>query len=358
MLICFVIYRFLACHRMGIKFTPKNVGIYKESWDLSCETTTKLFDKVMEMKPHETKETLSLNNAREYTLALAKPMAETVELININLKKIKAEKEKCKACESDVKSFQAQLKFKGFDLTFVKLEYPMTVCAGQGCKTYVNVGEDRVRHTVYNQICHDHCYLSGVPYETINNEKLRDCKAMNNDLCSKCSHSYKVHMHITYKTSLVQNEFLSQKTQDIILQKKGLKSQIEEFICQLKTQIDELMKEKEYIYESACFFGIFLKNNAMIPYNDAFGEYIDMLIKDEEAKEKEIRDLEKIGQLVKEKKAYEEKKKLLIEMMASCPEGECGNLHIEKIYARKEKLCSLKHNGKMLKEALGIILLT
>ena len=77
MLICFVIDRFLACHRKGIKFTPKNVGIYKESWDLSCETTTKLSDKVMEMKPHETKKTLSLNNAREYTLALAKPMAET-----------------------------------------------------------------------------------------------------------------------------------------------------------------------------------------------------------------------------------------------------------------------------------------
>lgn len=357
MLKCFVIDRFLACHRKGIKFTPKNVGIYKESWDLSCETTTKLFDKVMEMKPHETKETLSLNNAREYTLVLAKPMAETVELININLKKIKAEKEKCKACESDVESFQAQLKFKGFDLTFVKLEYPMTVCAGQGCKTYVNVGEDRVRHTVYNQICHDHCYLSGVPYETINNEKLRDCKAMNNDLCSKCSHSYKVHMHITYKTTLVQNEFLSKETREIIFQKKDMKSQKEEFIRLLEVQIDELKKEKKYIYESACFFGVFLKNNAMIPYNDAFGEYIDMLIQDEEAKEKEIRDPEKIKKFVKEKQAYEEKKKLLIETMASRSEGESGNLHIEQIYARKEKLCSLKHNGKMLKEALGMILL-
>ena len=357
MLICFVIDRFLACHRKGIKFTPKNVGIYKESWDLSCETTTKLFDKVMEMKPHETKETLSLNNAREYTLALAKPMAETVELININLKKIKAEKEKCKACESDMNSFRAQLKFKGFDLTFVKLEYPMTVCAGQGCKTYVNVGEDRVRHTVYNQICHDHCYLSGVPYETINNEKLRDCKAMKNDLCSKCSHSYKVHMHITYKTTLVQNEFLSKETREIIFQKKDMKSQKEEFIRLLEAQIDELKKEKKYIYESACFFGVFLKNNAMIPYNDAFGEYIDMLIQDEEAKEKEIRDPEKIKKLVKENQAYEEKKKLLIETMASRSEGESGNLHIEQIYARKEKLCSLKHNGKMLKEALGMILL-
>ena len=133
MLICFVIDRFLACSRKGIEFTPKMVGIYKESWDLSRETTTKLFHKVMEMKPHETKETLSLNNAREYTAALVKPMAEAVEIINFNVKTIKTEKEKCKACDNDINRFRAQLKFKGFDLTFVKQEYPTTVCAGQGC---------------------------------------------------------------------------------------------------------------------------------------------------------------------------------------------------------------------------------
>ena len=221
---------------------------------------------------------------------------------------------------------------------------------------YVNVGEDRVRRTVYSQICHDHCYLSGVPYKTLNNEKLRDCKAMRNDgVCSKCPHSYKLHMHTTYKTNLEQKEFLSKETQKIILQKKDMKSQKEEFISCLKAQIDELKKEKKYIYESACFFGVFLKNNAMIPYNDAFGEYIDMLIQDEESKEKEIRDPERIKKFVKEKQAYEEKKKLLIETMASRSEGESGNLHIEQIYARKEKLCSLKYNGKMLKEALGMI---
>ena len=87
-------------------------------------------------------------------------------------------------------------------------------------------------------------------------------------------------MHITYKTTLVQNEFLSKETQEIIFQKKDMKSQKEEFIRLLEAQIDELKKEKKYIYESACFFGVFLKNNAMIPYNDAFGEYINMLIQD------------------------------------------------------------------------------
>ena len=354
----FVIDRFLACHRKGIKFTPDKVGIYQESWDKSYKNTTKLLEKVMKMKPHETKETLSLNNAREYTLALAKPMAEAVELININLKKIKAEKEKCKAYDSDIESFRAQLNFKGFDLTLMKLKRPITVCAGKGCKTYVNVGEDRVRHTVYNRICHDPCYLSGVPYETTSNEKLRGCKAMKKDgFCSKCPHSYKAHMHITYKTTLVEKEFFSKETHKIILKKKGMKSQKEEFIRLLKEKIDELEKEKKYIYETACFFAIFLKNNAMIPYNDAFGEYIDMLIQDEEDKEKDNRDSKKIKQLVKEKQAYEETKKLLIETMASSSDGELGNSRIEESYNRKEKLCSLKHNGNMLKEALGMILL-
>ena len=102
----FVINRFLACQRKGIEFTSEKVQAYQKSWDKSCENTIKLFDRVMEMKPHETKETLSINSAREFTAALAKPMAEAVELINFNLKTIKTEKEKCKAYDSDIKNFE------------------------------------------------------------------------------------------------------------------------------------------------------------------------------------------------------------------------------------------------------------
>ncbi|PFX23175.1 hypothetical protein AWC38_SpisGene12261 [Stylophora pistillata] len=347
---------FLACKRKGIEFTSKKVDIYAESWDMSCETTSKLFRRVMEMKPHETKKTLSLNEARNYIIALSKPMGEAVELININLKKVNDEKEKCRAYESDISSFRAQLSFKGFDLTLVSLEYPMIVCAGQECKTYVSVGEDRVMRTVYNQICHDHCFLSGVPVETINNEKLSSCLAMHSGLCTKCSHSYKFHMHITYKTNLVEKEFLSKQTQSSILEKEGLKSQKEAFIRLLQRDIWELEREKDYIYESAGFFGVFLKSNAMIPYNDSFSEYIDMQINDEKMKEKMIRDDEKIRNLTKEKQAYEEKKKLLIKTMASSSPRKFENSHIKEIYTRKEKLCSLKHNGRMLKDALGTIL--
>lgn len=46
----------------------------------------------------------------------------------------------------------------------------------------------------------------------------------------------------------------------------------------------------------------------MIPYNDSFGDYVDMLIKDEEAKKEEIRDDGKIRKLKEEKLTYETKR--------------------------------------------------
>lgn len=344
-------FRFLACNKKGIEFTHQEISLYSESWDMSFETTARLFHHVMEMKPHETKKTLSLNEARNFIIALGKPMAEAVGLLTMNLKNINDEKEKAKAFDSDINTFRAKLKFKGYGLKYEPLDYPMTVCAEETCKRYVKVGEENVTHTVHDQICHDHCYLEGVPLETINNERLFKCKAMRNGNCQKCSHSFKDHMHITYNTTLVEKEFLSQETQKLIMEKEDMKSRQEAFIAQLREESEEYEKEKDYIYDCASFFAIFLKKNALIPYNDAFGDYIDMLIKDEEVKKKEIRDGRRIEKLKEEKLAYEEKKKLIKKTMANS-EGKFKTSPIEKIYERKEELCSLRYNGKLLRKVL------
>lgn len=348
-----VLHRFLACSKKGIEFTPKEVNLYSESWDVSCETTSKLFQRVMEMKPHDTKKTLSLNEARNYIIALSKPMGEAVELITMNLGRINDETEKCKTFDSDISTFRTQLKFKAFDLIVEPLNYPMTVCAAEKCKTYAIVGEENVRRTVYGQICHDHCFLSGISIETINNEKLFGCCAMVDGNCSHCSHSYREHMHITYKTTLVVTEFLTKEAQRIIMEKEDMKSRKEACIATLRSQSKEYEQEKDYIYECASFFGVFLKNHAMIPYNDSFGDYVDMLIKDEEAKKEEIRDDGKIRKLKEEKLTYETKKKLIKRTISSSSEGKFKTSHLEEINKRKKKLCSLKHNGRILREALG-----
>ena len=80
-----------------------------------------------------------------------------------------------------------------------------------------------------------------------------------------------------------------------------------------------------------------------------------MLIRDEEAREQEIRDDEKIAQLKKDKKTYEQKKKIIMENIQSGCQGGENLISIEAIYKMKEKLCRLKHNGEALRKALGTL---
>ena len=269
------------------------------------------------MEPHETKKTLSLNEARNCIIAMSKPMGQAVQLIELNLKKINDVKEQCKVFDADIKSFQAELHFNAFELEIQQLDYPKTVCADEMCKKYVNIGKSRERNTIYAQVCHDHCYLSGVPIETTNNEQLRGCRAMSGENCNECGHNYKVHMHITYTATIVEREFLSDDAQKMIDQKSSMKQKKEAFIAELAKSIKELEDEKNFIYECASFFGVFLKENAMIAYNDSFSEYLDMLIKEEEAKEDEIRDKKKIEQMKRDKQAYETKKNVILKNIAT-----------------------------------------
>ena len=222
--------RFLACKKKGEEFTQGEIDLYSESWVMSRETTLKLLARVLELKPHDTKETLSLNEARNYIIALSEPMEEAVYLII--------------------------------------------------------------------------------------------------------------------------NKYLIKK---LIREKKDLKSQKEALIAELEKEIKELNDEKDFIYECASHFGVFLKENALIPYNDSFADYLEMLIKEEESKEKKIRDDRKIEKMKMEQKTYEEKKKVIMGTLASNA-GSNHEVIATDIHKRKDKLCSLKHNGKTLKIALGKVL--
>ena len=56
------------------------------------------------MEPHETKTTLSLNEARNCIIAMSKPMGQAVELIEINLKQINDVNDQCKVYDADIRS--------------------------------------------------------------------------------------------------------------------------------------------------------------------------------------------------------------------------------------------------------------
>ena len=305
------------------------------------------------MPSHETKKILSLYEARNLIVAMSKPMVEAVELIQMNLKRLGITKELCKNDDDRIRKLQEILHFKGYERVVTKLDYPITVCADEKCKEYQYVGKSRERQIIYKTVCHDHCKVKGVPIETTNNEQLYRCTAMVDGNCTNCQHNYKLHMHMTYTTTIREKTFLSDNVQEEINKITEMKGKKEALTRELEKQMKENVEERDFIYTCASHFGAFLKQNAIILYNDVFSDYLDMLINEEEDKENEIRDDERIKQLRKEKVSYEEKKKVIIELTSE--ELSEGTHVIQKILEMKVLLCALKHSGKTLKTALGTL---
>ena len=308
------------------------------------------------MPPHDTKKTLSLNEARNSIVAMSKPMGEAVEVIEMNLKQVKLTEKLCKLDDDAIEKFQDRLHFKGYERVITKLDYPITVCTHEKCKEYRHVGKSKERQTIYKTVCHDHCHLQGIPLETTNNDQLLRCRAMVEGNCTKCHHDYRLHMHMTYTTKIKEKTFLSDEIQEEINKITDVKGQKEALIRELQKQIKENEEERKIIYECASHFGAFLVQNALIAFNDSFSDYLDMLIKDEEAKGKGTRDEERIEKLRQDKVSYEEQKKAIIEQTSSPTESEgIREVKTKDIYEMKKQLCSLKYNGETLKNALGTV---
>ena len=225
------------------------------------------------MPPHGIEKTLSLNEARNFIVAMSKPMGEAVQLIQMNLKKlVELTKELVKQDDDEIQKFQERL-----------------------------------------------------------------------------------HFNVRYTTTAKEKTFMSDEVQKKMNEQADVKRKKESLIRELEKQIKENEEERKFIYECASHFGAFLEQNAMIPYNDSFSDYLDMLIKEEEAKEKMIRDDIGIKQLKDDKIAYEEMKKTIIKQISSPAHSDGMVIQIDMLYKMKDQLCSLKHNGKALKQALGTV---
>ena len=344
-------FRLLACIYNGIDFEKKKMEAYSESWSYATETTMKMFQYIRDLQPHDIKNTVSMNEARNIVISLNKPMAEILQVVEKTRERCEEVKMQISAATTDLAEFNRNLHFKGFSLEIQNLDYPMTVCTHRDCVRYVPVGESRHQNTVYDTICHHHCYLTGIPKETTNNPDLIGCAAFGGcgNTCS-CGHGYLIHMHITYKTTIVEMEFLSQVAQANIKSKGNLKSQKEDALKVLEKKIKDLEKERTVIMNNAAKFATFMSNTAMIPYNDSFKDYMDQLIYDEENKPSNIKDLRKIQKLKLDKVAYELQLETLKEAISS---GTEDMIDVGDVYKLKEELMNLPQYGQNLSDILS-----
>ena len=353
-------FRFLSCVKNGFHFSPVEIDTYNNSWDKSVDEMTRLYEYInTQLKPHEVRETLCMNEARIIIVALSKPLAEVAKTINCNIQSCEDARNQIDLTDMDIKTLESDLKFFGYDIERVDLAYPRTVCTHNSCIKYVSVGKERVQNRVYDQICHDRCYcVHGIPTQTTNNPGLRRCVCIDkySETCRKCGHHYTQHMHLTYDTKVVQKEFLSPEVRVAIQETKTTRAQKEAFKQLLDVKIKELREEEKVILRASAKYGSFLKATALLPYNDAVGDYLDMCIQQQVNKPKEIRDDSLLFKMREMKQEYERQRNVLDKAMRTGA-GEIVTTPAQ-VRQLQEELFQLKHFGPILKRLFDGISIT
>jgi len=345
-------FRFLMALHNGIHI--KDEQIFGESWKISVKECKRMVNYIANLIPHRVQDTVSINDARRLILDLSKPMAEIAQNIDVNLQVIEDRQRELLHMDADMTDLGKRLRIPTVDLKQVQLQQPTTVCTAPKCIEIRTAG--LVSKTNYIQKCHNPCYLKGVQAEILNNTALLGCSAMEGTAnCTKCGCSYVSHMHIYYEMEEMDVLVEDSAVKDLIAQKADGKALIRQSIKTLEKRSEDLLKEKEFLTKSVARFAIFLKNNAIAPYNDAFKDYLQHFIRNEQTKNTTAgaQNQTVIDGLQNMLISYEEEKRILDLVLNDSSKQESGSSGLvtaEDIKKLEQDLYGMKMYGARLRK--------
>ena len=348
-------FRFLAIVKNGIEMSTDQFKDYSNSWNYSVKETNRLFNKILSLEGHETKQTIDINQARDIILTMAKPLAEITRAINKSIDTIKEAENQSIIIDGTAKDLESKLQFKGIDLVRKDLSRPRTVCTDEACIERKLVGLNQEQVILYSQHCHQNCTRKGVSPEVINDIRLARCWAIDRStgICHQCHHHYSQHMHITYEFEEVVKSFMSQDVKNEIAKKETQKEKYDELIRQKNVLVDELTKEHDKVIDSSVKFGCFLKGNAILCYNDAVEDYLQHLLNEEKKRDPHLQSKELISKIEKTKEAYINKRQMLDIALKNNAVADGIDFSDPLIFLNLQKeLYCLKHYGNTLKNVI------
>ncbi|XP_063971520.1 uncharacterized protein LOC135158564 [Lytechinus pictus] len=336
----------LACSKNGIQLNQHEIATMSSCWNKSVKETGRLLSYIVNMTPHDLKQTIGMNNARRTILVMAKPLADVTNLITQNLELGEEIKKRVLEADQEIDPLQECQSIKVYDIERKELEYNRTVCTAPACIRYVQVGESKEKQVDYKTICHDRCHIPNIIGILVGSKKLLFCKSLLGGKCKHCTHGYKEHMHITYETKLIENDFFSTIMKTEYTKLSNLKEMKESMLADIDRHVEGLRKEQKAIIKAGAKFGSFLKQTALVPYNDAIVDHLSMAINHEQynpdRNEKLLKNMENL------KNEYENEIKILDEALK-------GEVHettrtLEDVRQVKEELFTLPINGPKLKK--------
>jgi GTPase SAR1 family protein len=344
-------FRFLVAVNNRIEYSNDERANYSKSWKKSSEECMRLLNTIIDggLPPHKVKESISVNNARRLIIGISNHIAVITQNIYENIEAKKRHEKELKECDDDIDKLKQKLYMPEIKLIHESLDKPRTVCAGPTCLKEYRVG-DTVKYD-YAQVCHDGCGIK-VEAEKTKIPKLRKCRAIERStgICKFCKCHYEMHMHI-YKNTRIEetqrtNVDVSKKIDNI----EDAQKERQKTITYLSNECTELNSEKEIIINITAKFANFLKNNAIVPFNDSFKDYLEHLIENEKTlTQKGSKNKENIENLEKMVAAYDEQKRILDNAFRT--NVSLSQITTEDVFEMIKLLRSLPHCGPMIIEA-------
>lgn len=341
-------FRFLCALHSGFKYETDVIDDFSSSWNISTKETRRMLQHIQEKKPHQTRATISINEASRIILNLAKPIGKISENIERNIRIAIEQKDRISKLDAKNLKLKENLYIDHVQMKPVDIDYPKTVCQSGKCIEKRKIpGTKNETVTIYKTVCHDHCYLKGVPAETIGAPPLERCSAMlPNGSCKNCNCLWQMHLHITYDLA---EELIKVLDEDVINSIKKNKTDREVqalMISKLELKIEQYKKEKEEILIVGSKFGSFLKHHSILPYNDAIEEHVKFQLKEAERDAAITGDYAKRDSLQALLLQYLDKKKCL-DQWTSVNNTEISE---DDIPALRDQLMRLPHTGQCFKE--------
>jgi chromosome condensin MukBEF complex kleisin-like MukF subunit len=132
--------------------------------------------------------------------------------------------------------------------------------------------------------------------------------------------------------------------------KEDAKKAIESLVKTLQETSKSYTEEKDTITKASAKFAVFLKNNAIAPYNDTFKDYLEHLIENQKTKSKDESIIkENINGLQKIIDEYEKEKKILEDAIDLGNKESC-DVSAKQIIDIINELYHLKIAGQKIKE--------
>ncbi|CAG8568245.1 5149_t:CDS:1, partial [Dentiscutata heterogama] len=99
-------FRFLAAAKNGVNFGEMDKTSFTESWKRSVTESVRLLQYLGFRDPHKVQDTLTLNEARNIVLHLAKPLASIEQNIQTNINHIKDKQKEIDSCTESINDLQ------------------------------------------------------------------------------------------------------------------------------------------------------------------------------------------------------------------------------------------------------------